>query len=126
MGYAKYHEDDRHIIDDRKYFLYGHNYIKKSNSNPPILSCPYCNKAFYEREKLNAHIKAEHSSVSTLLILNQQVVQKDAYIKKINSLLIVRYDLSDPIRINDVEVIGQNNVYKCTAVMRMLDNKNGV
>ncbi len=110
MGYAKYHEDDQRIIDDRKYFLYGHNYIEKKNTFPPIFNCPYCNKAFYDKGKLNEHIKEEHNSVSNLLILNQQVVQKDAYIKEIKSLIIVRYDLSDSIQINDVEINGKNDI----------------
>lgn len=110
MGYAKYHEDDQKIIDDRKYFLYGHNYIERPNTFPPIFNCPYCNKTFFDKEKLNAHIKEKHNSISKLLILNQQVVQKDAYIREIKSLVIVRYDLSESIHINDVEINGQNDI----------------
>ncbi len=110
MGYAKYHEDDQRIIDDRKYFLYGHNYIEKATTFPPIFNCPYCNKTFYNKEKLNVHIKEEHNSVSKLLILNQQVVQKDAYIKEINSLVIVRYDLSESVHVNNVEINGENDI----------------
>ncbi len=110
MGYAKYHEDDQRIIDDRKYFLYGNNYIEKTITFPPTFNCPYCNKTFYDREKLNTHIKEEHNSISKLLILNQQIVQKDAYIKQITSLVIVRYDLSEPIYVDDMEINGRNDI----------------
>ena len=110
MGYAKYHEDDQRIIDERKYFLYGYNYIEKVDTFPPVFNCPYCNKTFYDKEKLNTHIKEEHNSVNKLLILNQQVVQKDAYVGTIKSLIIVRYDLSEAVYVNDKEINGLNDI----------------
>lgn len=125
MGIAKYFEDNQRIIGDRKYFQRKIDLIERPNVSPPIFDCPYCNLSFDDRLKLFDHIGKHHGSVSRLLILNQQIVQNAAHVGKIESLSVVRYDLSEPVKINGeaVSCTEQNSDITALAQERLVSNK---
>ncbi len=100
MGFVKYFEDDQRIIGERKYFHSTFELLERPNVYPPIFDCPYCNLSFSDKPKLFDHIVKHHSTVSRMLILNQQVVQNVAHVGKIESLVLIRYNLTEPVKIN--------------------------
>lgn len=100
MGFVKYFEDNQRIIGERKYLHSTFELHERPNVYPPVFDCPYCTLSFGDKPKLFDHIGKHHSTVSRMLILNQQVVQNVAHVGKIESLDIVRYDLTEPVKIN--------------------------
>lgn len=110
MGWAKYHEDIMDAITDTSFYNRVGNYKTKS-IDPPVFNCSYCGISFYKKTDLYEHIKRKHNVVTSILVVNGKVVHNESYIKELKSIILVRYDLSDEIFINDekLEKIGLLN-----------------
>lgn len=107
MGWAKYHEDIIDALTDSGFYDRVSNYVTKS-IEPPIFNCSYCNLSFYSKNNLYEHIKQKHNVVSSILVVNGKIVHNECYIKDLKSLIVVRYDLDNPIRV-DQEIFCEDN-----------------
>ena len=69
MGYAKYHEDDYHILCER---LYSNSIsdINISRQQKPLHKCPYCDELFELTDGLFSHIRHRHNITEPLLFVN--------------------------------------------------------
>lgn len=108
MGFAKYHEDDQHIIDERMYYrretftpgvtaAYGNTvrYLTVTKNYP--CHCPICRAGFYSDEELIQHAISRHGDGSSdFVVLNGKHVKgNNCTVKRINSLLVYRFRNSD-------------------------------
>ena len=76
MGFAKYHEDDLKIYDERMYYRNASSSINVQPSyskvSPRIVYsfyCPFCKKGFVSLKKLIKHITSVHTVADELLYL---------------------------------------------------------
>lgn len=103
MGWAKYHEDIMDAITDTQFYNKVGNYEIK-NIDPPIYNCAYCGISFYKKADLYEHIKHKHNVITSIVVVNGKVLHNECYIKELKSIILVRYDLSDEIFINDIKL----------------------
>lgn len=114
MGFAKYHEDDLRIYDDRMYF---HNALRNPNIQSGytrIISrfvynyyCPFCKCGFLKKKELIDHIVVSHGGVHEIVYLNnQRVYERELSVKQVYSLKLYCYRES-PIEIKLQDGMGE-------------------
>lgn len=111
MGFAKYHEDDQRIFDDRMYYRYGSfsfgiqsdyskpvKYLKIEKSEKAkstkidrrvsfLYYCPFCGGGFNSTEGLFGHVIARHARSTDVVVLNGEIVKEQScFVDKIHSL----------------------------------------
>ena len=97
MSYAKYHEDDNHINDSRR-FLHLGSEIKHSGDIPKYYVCKYCkNKVFQTKDALFVHIKKAHNIVRPLVLINGKVIGDFAIVQYVRSAQIFLYGFDTEI-----------------------------
>ena len=125
MGFAKYHEDNQHIIDDRMYYrsesitpgvtaAYGNAVRYLTVTQNYSCYCPICRAGFYTNEDLIKHAIRRHGGGATdFVVLNGKHVKGQNYtVKRIRSLLVYRFkDIDGTITIKDN---ADNNYTLCT------------
>ena len=111
MGWAKYHEDIQDAITDAQIYSAAGVYTVM-NTEPPTYNCAYCNLSFYSKNELFEHIKNAHSGVSSLVIVNGKIINKECYVKKVSSLKIIRYDFNKDIFINEKKIEGDEEAHE--------------
>ena len=69
LGFAKYHEDDLKIYDERMYYRNDNslaciqtNYVRPSRIEYKYF-CPFCNSGFLKNNELVNHIMLSHGGV---------------------------------------------------------------
>ena len=126
MGWAKYWEDIEDAIVDSKYLSKLSNYTIHKKVELPIYSCAYCNLSFYSKVALYEHIRKNHNTVSDIVAVNGIIVNKECYVKSVSSLIVIRYDETTDIYINDNILTGYKGVNEVdlTAIVKdKLNNK---
>lgn len=96
MGFAKYHEDDLKIYDERMYYRNASSSINVQPSyskvSPRIVYsfyCPFCKKGFVSLKKLIKHITSVHGGIHEFVYLNdRRVERKEKTVKRIISLVL--------------------------------------
>lgn len=103
MGYAKYHEDDLKIYDERMYYHSAISVpcIKESNYTRIVPKtdkieyrefCPFCRKGFTTYKMLISHIVAEHGGVHEFVYLNNRKISGGNHtVKNIDSLKLYSF-----------------------------------
>lgn len=94
MGYAKYHEDDLEIYDDRMYYRYGSSLpsVQSSYTRTTLkikynVFCPFCKSGFMNHKDLINHILVSHGGIHEFVYLNnRRVYDGEQTVKQVYSL----------------------------------------
>ncbi len=105
MGFAKYHEDNLKICDERMYYRSG-SYVPciqshYSYDNDSTVKynyfCPFCKKGFLARGKMIDHVLASHGGRHEYVYVNnRKITQAEETITQIRSLIL--YSFRDETR----------------------------
>ena len=103
MGWSKYKEDNRILLDDR---LYIKHYDGKKSCCFEFFSCPYCNRDFKNKELMYSHIKSTHNIVHPILMIDGKIRtnEKDIYLSNVTSATLYLYSYNQDIYINDTKI----------------------
>ena len=94
MGFAKYHEDNLEIYDERMYYRNGSKlpsvrprYTKTAPKKEYKVFCPFCRIGFMTHKKLINHILASHGGVHEIVYLNnRRIYDGEQTVKQVYSL----------------------------------------
>lgn len=103
MGYAKYYEDDKEVMEERFIEKNYYDYAIIKN-DPPLYICNYCRKKFSDKNNLYNHIRKRHNMLDCIFIVNNQVISNEIYIEELKNLKIIRYDSQINIFINGTKI----------------------
>ena len=107
MGYVKYNEDNVNIVNDRLYDI-NHSVaepIRKKQAK--LIHCPYCDKAFEQKEVLFSHTRNAHNIKRPIVLINDKVIEngEDLFVSSVISVIIHEYGFDDQIKINDKTIM---------------------
>lgn len=105
MGYVKYREDDLKITESRL-FMKGLLPLNSNKSAPaiPVYACYYCEKVFPSQDKLNEHIKNDHSIIDPVVTINCKIAHSENYVTSVHSVVIYNYNIPARITVNGTEL----------------------
>lgn len=94
MGFAKYHEDNLKIYDERMYYRNASelpsvqpSYARTAPKIKYKVFCPFCRKGFMTRKNLIDHILASHGGVHEFVYLNNRKINDgEQTVKQVYSL----------------------------------------
>ena len=118
MGYAKYHEDDLRIIDNRIYF---HDQKQDSSTKPRYNKqpdqtrikclCPFCGTGYINHIKLVNHVYTSHGGVHDFVYVNNQKVYGNVFVDKhIHSIKLFSFR-EEPRRIVLTDSLGKSFMF---------------
>ena len=114
MGFAKYHEDNLEIYDERMYYRNESellsvrpNYTRIATKIVFKVFCPFCNNGFMTRKKLIDHIVASHGGIHEFVYLNnRRVYESEKTVKQVYSLKLYCFRES-PVQIQLQDGMGE-------------------
>ena len=109
MGFAKYHEDDIKIYDDRMYYrnaqLSSNEYNRATESYATY--CPFCKCGQKSKRSLIEHIVSSHGGVHEFIYVNDQIVKNgEIEVPQVYSLILYSFRL-ESIAIQIIDNMGE-------------------
>ena len=99
MGFAKYHEDDIKLYDDRMYYLNGSgvsdiqkSYIQPYSKKEYKIYCPLCRKGFNDNKALVNHVLGSHGGFHEIIYVNNhRITENETTVNQIYSIKIYSF-----------------------------------
>lgn len=126
MGLVCYREKDSEIYEGRVGKPLYRYKAETVSAAEPLFKCNYCDKSFYSKDDLYAHINEAHANIKSLLVVNGMVVHGDVYLKELHSIYIVRYNLNEKFLINGFDLLNSENEIDLFKIASDLLNKDGI